>query len=80
MKQEIVSLKKFHQSELINKMHKKVSTTLNYNDQFLILVSAVTGCISISSFVSLLGILIGITSSGMELKICAISAGMKNHK
>ena len=80
MKQEIVSLKKFHQSELIKKKHKKVSTTLNYIDHFLILVSAFTACIPISSFVSLLGILIVITSSGMELKICATSAGIKDHK
>ena len=42
---------------------------------FLALV--VTGCISISAFASLLGIPIGITSSAIGLKICAIAAGIK---
>ena len=36
--------------------------------------SAVNGCISISAFASLGGIPIGIMSSAMELKICAITA------
>ena len=35
---------------------KKVCTTLKYVEQFIILVSAITGCISISAFTSLLGI------------------------
>ena len=36
--------------------HKKVCTTLNYVEHFLILVSVVTGCISVSAFASLLDI------------------------
>ena len=44
--------------------HKKIGTTLNYNEHFVILASAVTGCISISAFASLLSIPIVIT------KIC----------
>ena len=63
---------------MISKKHKKVCTTLNYIEQFLILAAAVTGYISISAFASLLGILIGITSSAMGLKISAIAAGAKN--
>ena len=39
------------QNELINKKHKKISTTLNYTEQFLVLASAVTGCVSLSIFV-----------------------------
>ena len=39
-----------------------------------------TGCISISAFASLLGIPIGITSSAIGLKICAITAGIKKCK
>ena len=35
---------------------------------------------SISAFVSLLGIPIGITSSAMELKICRIAAEIKKDK
>ena len=34
----------------MNKKHKKVSTMLSYIEHFLILGSAVTGCISISAF------------------------------
>ena len=36
--------------------------------------------ISISAFVSLTGIPIGITSSAIRLKICAIPAGIKKYK
>ena len=59
---------------------KKVSTTLNYIEHFLILGSTITGCISISLFASLVGIPIGITSVAIGLKICAITAGIKKHK
>ena len=62
----------------MSKKHKTVCTTLNYNERFVILASAVTGSISISAFASLLGIPIGITSSAIGLKICAITAGIKN--
>ena len=40
----------------------------------------VIGCVSISAFASLAGIPIGITSSAVELKICAITAGIKKYK
>ena len=51
------------QNELMTKKHKKVCTTLNYIEHFLILASVVTGCISISAFASLLGILVQKTGS-----------------
>ena len=60
--------------------YKKVFTTLNYIRHFLILASAVTGCISISAFAFMIGILIGITSSATGLKIFAITAGIKKYK
>ena len=44
------------QNELMSRKHKKVCTTLNYIEHFLILASTITGCISISGFASLLGI------------------------
>ena len=47
---------------------------------FFILASAVTGCISISAFVSLVGISVGITSSVIALKICAITTKIKKYK
>ena len=62
---------------MISKKHIMVCTTLNYNEHFLILVSAVTGCVSISAFPSLVGIPIVITSSAVGLKICVITAAIK---
>ena len=57
------------QNELMGNKNKKVCTPLNYIEHFLILASAVARCISISDFVSFLGIFIGITSSAIGLKI-----------
>ena len=62
----------------MSKKHKKVSKTLDYIEHSLILASAITGCISISVFASLLGILIRITSSAIELNMCAITARINN--
>ena len=58
----------------MSKEGKRVSTTLNYIEHFFILASTVTGCISISAFASLIGIPLGIASSVIGLKICAIAA------
>ena len=64
----------------MSKKQKKVSTTLNYIEQFFILVSIITGCVSISAFASLLDIPTGIRSSAIGLKICAIAEGIKKYK
>ena len=63
----------------MSKPHKKICTTLNYIEHFLILASAITGCVFISAFASLIGIPIGITGSATELKICATTAGIKTY-
>ena len=55
-------------------------TPLNYIEHFLILASSIAGYISISASVSLFGVLIGITSSAIGLKICAITRGFKRLK
>ena len=73
-------IEEINPNELISKKHKHVCTTLNYIENFFILTSTITGCISISAFASLIGIPIGITSSATGLKICAITAGIKNYK
>ena len=65
------------QDEFMNNKHRKVCTTLNYIQHFFILISTVTGCIWISAFASLLGILIEITSSAIWLKLCSIASGIK---
>ena len=73
-------LEKIEQNELMSKKYKKVCTTLSHIEHFVILASIITGCISISAFASLLGLPIGITSSAIELKTCAITAGIKRYK
>ena len=69
-----------NRNELMNKKHKKICTTLNCIQHFLILASTITGCVSISTFTSLISIPIGITSSAIGLKICARTAGIKKYK
>ena len=64
----------------MRRKHKEVCTSLNCIKHFLILDSTITKCISISAFDSLIGIPIGITSSAIVLKICAIAAGIKMQK
>ena len=64
----------------MSKKHKKFWGVLNYIDHLLIVISTITGCVSISGFTSLSGIPIGITSSAIGLKICAITAGTKRSK
>ena len=69
-----------NQNKLMSKKHKKVYRVLNYIEHLLILISTVTRCVYISSFAFLVGIPIGITSSAIGLKICAITAGIKKYK
>ena len=64
----------------MSKKDKKVCRILNYIDHLLIIISTITGCVSISAFASLVGIPIGITSSPVGLKICAITAGIRKYK
>ena len=61
--------KLFYQS----KQHKKFCSNPNYVEDFLILPSRLTGCISFCAFAFLVGIPIGIRSSAIGLKICAIT-------
>ena len=70
-------LEEIEQNRLMSRKHKNVCATLNHIKHFLILASAITACISISGFASLLDIPIGITSSAVGLKICAIVSGKK---
>ena len=63
----------------MSRKHKKVCTTLNYIEHFLILASAISGCISISAFTTLLRILRGIKSSAIGFKIWPIAAGIKKY-
>ena len=75
-------IEEINSNELISKKHKKVCTTLNYLEQFFILGSTITGCVSIAAFSSLIGIPIRITSSAVGLKICVVTVvnNEKNEK
>ena len=62
------------------KKYLKKKEVLNYIDHSLIVISTISGCILISSFASLVWIPIRIASSTIGLKICVITAGIKNYK
>ena len=69
-----------NRNESMSKKNQTVCTFLNYIEHFLILGSTITGCVSISAFASLVSIPIGITSSVIGLKICAVTAAIKKYK
>ena len=56
---------------------KKTCKNLSYVEHLLILAATVTGCVSIFAFVSLVAIPVGVTSSAVGIKICAITTGIK---
>ena len=62
------------------KKYKKTCKYLNYIENLLILSSAITACLSISAFASLIYVPVGITSSAIGIKICAITARIKKYK
>ena len=64
----------------MNEKHKKVWRALNYFDHFHVFVSIISGCVSMSTVVSLVGVSVGTASSAVRLKICAITAAIKNYK
>ena len=64
----------------MSKKHKKTCRTLDYLEHSLLFIPAVTGCVSISVLAYLDGIPIGITSSRVGLKICAVTTGIKKYK
>ena len=72
-------LDEIKQNELMSRKHKKVCTTINCIEHFLILASTITVRISISVFAYLIGIPIGITSSAIWLKIFSITTGIKKY-
>ena len=74
-----------NRNELASKKRKKVCRILNHIEHVLILGSIITGCVSISSFASLVGIPIGITSSGYQTMLsfclkCRRNTESKNPK
>ena len=66
--------------EEINQNELMSNIILNYIEHSLFVISTITGCVSISLFVSLVGISIGITSCAIGLKLSVITAELKNYK
>ena len=64
----------------MSKKHEKVYRVLNYIENLLILLSTVSGSVSVSAFATLVGIPIEITSSAIGLKICVITAAIKKYQ
>ena len=79
MKQEIL-LDNINHDDLMSEKSKKTCKYLDYVEQLLILVSTVTGCVSVSAFASLVFVSVGITSSAVVIKISAVTAGIKKYK
>ena len=67
-------------NDLMSKRYKKAYKYLNYVENLLILASTVTGCVSVSAFASSVCVPVGITIFTVGINICAIVAGIKNHK
>ena len=67
-------------NDLLSERYKKAYKYLNYVENLLILASTVTGCISVSAFASSVCVPVGITIFAVGINICAIIAGIKNHK
>ena len=64
---------------MIIKNHKKVHKILDYTEHLHIPASTYTGCVSISTFTSLVGIPVCIASSTSTIKTCVITAGIKKY-
>ena len=73
-------IEKINQNKIVSKKYQKICSVLNYIDHSLIVISAMTGIITISAFAFLVGILIWITCSAIGLKICVIAAEIKKYK
>ena len=58
----------------MSEKHKKLCRNLNCFEQFLVFVSVVSGCLSISAFALAVGAAVCIASSAVGMMIFAITA------
>ena len=61
----------------MSEKHKTVCRDLNYFEHFIIFDSAFSSCVSTSVFASLIDVFVGIASSAVESKVCAITAEIR---
>ena len=73
-------LEKIKQNDLMSQKHKKASGALNCFELFLVFVSAISRCVWISAFASLVGVPIVIASYSVGLNTCAITARIEKNK
>ena len=67
-------------NDLMNEKYKKACKYLNYVENLLNLVSANTGCVSISAYAFLVDINVAVTSYSVEINFRAIIARIKKYK
>ena len=72
-------LEEVKHNDLMSEKYKKTCKYLNYVEKFFILGSTVTHCVSVFAFASLVFVPVGITTSAVGLKICAITAEIKKN-
>ena len=65
---------------ILSEKHKEVCKDSNCSEHFLVFISAISGCVLILAFASLVGVPVGITSSAVGLKTCTLTAGIKKFK
>ena len=70
-----INIRWIRHNDLMSEKHNKVCSALNDFEPFFVFVSAFSGCVSISVFASLVGVPVGIASSAIGLKICALTIG-----
>ena len=73
-------LEEIKHNDLMSEKYKKTCKKLNYVEHLLILVSTLTGCVSISEFASIVCVPVGITSSAIGIKISVVTAKIKKYK
>ena len=69
-------IEEINRNELMSEKHKNVCTIFNHIEKLLIVISTITGCVSIFSFASLVDIRIGTSNSAIRLKIYVKAAGI----
>ena len=78
----IYLLDQVKQNDLMSKKHSKKRKKIEdiYAENLLILSSTITACVSIFAFTSWVCVPVGITSSVVGIKVCAIVAEIKKYK
>ena len=70
-------IEEIKQNKLINKKEKKVCRILKYTEHLLILASTLSGCVSIFSVASLIGVPVGMSSSTIIKKFSVMLYELK---